>query len=173
MMDHVEELYFNWLCAKVLDNPDRPDFWAVLLMLQRFEFVPIVQGDYNRASDGLEVRHEFIRMTHYDSAPDWDHIGCSLLEMLIALANKASWLTSEPLKVWFWRFMQNLRLDDHRHIEPYEVQEIEEKLHIFVWRQYDSNGFGGLFPLQATENDQRMVEIWYQLAEYVDENRLI
>lgn len=173
MHDPVEELYFNWLCAKVLEYPDRPDYWELLLMLHRYEFVPTVQGDYNRASDGLEVRHEFIRCTPYGESPDWDHIGCSLLEMFIGLANKASWQTSEPLRVWFWRFIQNLQLDDYRRVEPVTIPDIEKKLYTFVWRQYDDSGFGGLFPLRMSEHDQRMVEIWYQLAEYVDENRLI
>lgn len=173
MHDPVEELYFNWLCAKVLEDQERSDWWELLSLLHQYEFVPTVQGDYNRASDGLEVRQEFIRVTHYGQGPGWDHIGCSTLEMLIALANKASWQTSEPLRVWFWRFIENLKLDDYRRVEPDHIPDIEEKLYALVWRQYDDKGHGGLFPLRMTEYDQRMVEIWYQLAEYVDENRLI
>lgn len=173
MHDPVEELYFNWLCAKVLEDQERPDYWDLLSILHRYEFVPTVQGDYNRASSGLGVRQEFIRMTQYGRGPDWDHIGCSVFEMLMALANDASWQTSEPLRVWFWRFIQNLQLEDYRRVDPDDIPDIEEKLFAFVWRQYDDNGFGGIFPLRMTEHDQRMVEIWYQLAEYVDENRLI
>ncbi len=157
----------------MLEDTDQPMYWDLLLILHRYEFVPTVQGDYNRASDGLEVRQEFIRVTQYGQAPEWDHIGCSMLEMLLGLANKASWQTSEPLRVWFWRMIENLRLEDYRRVDPSDIPDIEEKLFTLVWRQYDANGFGGLFPLRMTQHDQRMVEIWYQFCEYVDENKLI
>jgi hypothetical protein len=36
-----------------------------------------------------------------------------------------------------------------------------------IWRTYDRRGHGGLFPLQRSNRDQRRVEIWYQLSEYL------
>ena len=37
-------------------------------------------------------------------------------------------------------------------------------------REYSDNGHGGLFPLKNPKKDQRKVEIWYQMTEYINEN---
>jgi hypothetical protein len=37
-------------------------------------------------------------------------------------------------------------------------------------RLYTTSGYGGLFPLEEPKEDQRKVEIWYQMMAYLGEN---
>lgn len=171
MDEPLEEVYFNWLCAKVVEDLDSPIYKDLLRLLHQFEFIPLLVGDHNRAEDGLGVRHEFLCISHYGSNPEWDHVGCSMLEMFIGFSNKASWQTSSPAREWFWKIMENIKLDEFRRVQDDDIPDIEEALYKVVWRTYDDNGF--MFPLRKTIYDQRTVEIWYQFCEYVDENKLI
>lgn len=172
MAEPLEETYFRWLCAKVVEDTDRTEWIGLLRWLHMYEFVPILPGDHNRAEEGLSVRQTFLLEFDNEVGPPWDP-ACSIFEMLIALANRASWQTSTPGKRWFWQFIENLGLDSYRWVEPEDAPDVEEKLYALVWRTYDDNGNGGIFPLRSTPYDQRRVEIWYQFSEYVGENNLI
>ncbi len=71
---------------------------------------------------------------------------------------------------WAWNLVKNLELDrfegkttpEHRVI----IDGILEQL---IWRLYDTNGVGGFFPLAWPQQDQTKVEIWYQMAAYLNE----
>lgn len=169
----LEEEYFIWLCAKVLNNVHQPEYVDLLRIFQRYEFVPLIPGDPNRAEEGMDVRHQFLDAAHYGRTSEWDHIGCSMLEMFIGLSKRAAWQTSIPEREWFWKIMENLGLGEFRRIGPSDVQVVEDILYAIVWRTYDDNGNGGMFPLRTTQYDQRMIEIWYQFCEYVAENDLV
>ena len=45
---------------------------------------------------------------------------------------------------------------------------VEETIDIFLNREYQSNGKGGLFTIKNCDYDLREVEIWYQLCWYLD-----
>ena len=53
-------------------------------------------------------------------------------------------------------------------------EESSEKVDYYVdkllGRDYFRDGFGGLFPLKHAKKDQRKVEIWYQLQNWLMEN---
>jgi hypothetical protein len=94
---------------------------------------------------------------------------CSVLEMLIALATRFAYLTfdpingSEPKKVEsFWELINNLKLSSF-HTKNVGI------INDFLERQYSSDGYGGLFPLEFPKEDQRHVEIWYQMMAYINE----
>jgi DNA-directed RNA polymerase specialized sigma24 family protein len=93
--------------------------------------------------------------------------------LLIAFANRAEFQTDIPARDWFWVMLRNLGLDEYRRVEPQDVPVITDILYRFVWRLYDENGYGGLWPLQVPTEDQRNVEIFYQFCAYVAENQLI
>lgn len=169
MTEPIEGLYFNWLCAKVVDsNLDR----NLMVILYRTEFVWIIPGDQNRAEDGLELRQEFLTETRNEIEDEWEREPCSVLEFLIAFAKRASFQMETPVKDWFWIFLENLGLSDFRHQTIIDKRRVEHILHDFIWRQYDHRGFGGLFPLPHTRNDQRDVEVWYQFQEWVEYQQL-
>jgi hypothetical protein len=176
MPEPLENLYFNWLCAKITDvtitAPSRTH-WELFRILHRTEFVWLLSGDDNRAEDGKELRREFLIAAEIPDDPAWRlDIGCSMLEMFIAFSRRAAFMTDMQSHIWFWEFMENLGLrkftDDK--VDPEKIAEILEYV---IWRTYDEDGNGGLFPINNYREDQRNVELWYQLCEYlVDHDRL-
>lgn len=176
MKEPLENLYFNWLAAKVLNlrPPSGSDtYWELLKKLHRTEFVWMISGDDNRAEDGKELRKEFILEADIPDDPEWrTAIGCSVLEMLIAFAKRAEFQTDDAFPLWFWEFIRNLGLDRCTD-SAFDGDFVDLALEEFVWRTYQPNGNGGLFPIHNPGDDQRGVEIWHQFCEYlVDQDRL-
>jgi hypothetical protein len=176
MSEPLENLYFNWLCAKVTDlRTTSPGLthWELFRTLHRTEFVWLLSGDDNRAEDGKELRREFIIAADLPDDPEWRlEIGCSVLEMLIAFSRRASYMTDVPAVEWFWEFLDNLGLKEFTDNNVNRDKIIEIVDH-FIWRTYDENGNGGLFPILTYLEDQRTVEVWYQFCAYLmDRDRL-
>ena len=175
-LEPIENMYFNWLCAKVrrskYPTSSASPYLTLLRTLHNTEFVWTLSGDDNRAADGVELRSYFLIEARHPDIPEWRQQPCSLLEMLIALANRAEFLSTGDVRAtsWFWIFMQNLGLDECTDSMGFTPEDIGEVLYSLVWRQYNENGTGGLFPLPHTEWDQRTVEIWHQLCEYITAN---
>lgn len=169
MSEPLEEEYFNWLCARVVDVQP-PTYYGLMTILHRTEFVWVVAEDENRAHDGLNLRIPFCREAGANPGMMW--MGCSVLEMLIALAEKVAFQTEISEKDWFWRMLANLGIDEYQIVPVGHEGHIEEILYNFLWRTYSPDGRGGLFPLRKPQHDQRGVEIWYQWAEYVEEQGL-
>jgi hypothetical protein len=162
----IENEYFNWLCAKVLDTRVN-NYYDLMRILYTTEFVWIVLGDKNRAADGLELRQDFTYEVAHDTEYLWENQPVSVLEVFIAFSYKLEFQTDMPVKQWFWIIMENLLLDQFRQVSASDLPIIEEILDTFIWRTYDPKGYGGMFPLPQTQYDQRKVEIWYQFSEYV------
>lgn len=171
MEEPIENLYFEWLCAKVqyIEVPTPSlTHWELLAQLHGTEFVFLISGDDNRAEDGLDIRREYVIEARpvYDEA--WMNAGCSILEMMIFFARRAQFQTDIPSAIWFWKFIENLDLLDFNDAS-YSQLDVESVLDQFVWRTYDYNGRGGMFPIEHPSKDQREVEIWYQFCEYLVE----
>jgi len=175
MNESIESAYFNWLCAKVqhIENPTPSlTYWNLLRELHSTEFVWLISGDDNRANDGLDLRLEFSREAFTRIDPDWSHLGCSVLEMLIAFSRRAQFETDLSSREWFWIFIENLGLKEFNdaQIRPFTITDI---INQFIFRAYEFDGQGGLFPLRNPRHDQRKVELWYQFAEYlIEQERL-
>jgi len=175
-----EQDYFQWLCDLVqVDTMEKS--WKLLAMtLHNIEFYSLVDHDDNRGYDGEELREEYLRMTNY---PRYLEINgeCSVFEMLIGLARRLEFETCDPFDVkddgdhvaeWFWELLDNLGLKpfDDEHFYTFGGEdEVKERVFIFLARKYDSDGFGGLFPLEHPKEDQRDVEIWRQMSSYLFE----
>jgi len=171
MTEPIENLYFNWLCAKVLETRIN-NYHDLMRILHKTEFMWVVQEDKHRAQDGVALRTDFLRETQIPREHIWMTQPCSVLEMLVAFSGRASFNTDIPLKTWFWEFMTNLRLDDFRQVQNGDEYEIDEILYTFVWRQYEPSGYGGIFPMSHADVDQRKIEIWYQFSAYLDDRGL-
>ncbi len=168
----IEEAYFNWLCAKVV-SPYGQNHVGLMRILYSTEFVWLISGDKNRAEDGVELREYFLGETRHEADEAWFNLPCSILEVLVAFAKRASFQTDTPVLEWFWTFITNLELDVFVRLTRSEKPVVETILNEFMFRTYDSNGYGGLFPLNNPEYDQREVEIWYQFCAWVEEKELI
>lgn len=131
-----------------------------------------VDRDENRASDGRNLRYDFLDDMGYQSNLEWLSMDASIFEMLVALANSASFQTDTPSRRWFWTFLRNVGLGDltddiyDDNARDHFTYIIETVMH----RRYDPSGLGGFFPLRNPERDQRDVELWYQLSAYLIEN---
>lgn len=174
MEEPIEESYFNWLYAKVVQirGTKTPSNSYLTLMrdLHSTEFVWLLSGDDNRAADGLDLRKEFIQQAYLDFDPPWMNIPCSVLEMFIAFSRRAEFDTDIGSREWFWIFLQNLGLSDLTDATRGVTELVNEVLYTFVWRLYDRKGNGGMFPLSKSKNDQRKIEVYYQFCEWVTEN---
>ena len=167
----IEETYFNWLYSKVarvsVPTPSLT-YWTLLRDLHATEFVFLVSGDDNRASDGLDLRKEFLRQSFTALDPAWMDIQCSVLEMLIAFSRKTNFEVEDfSSREWFWIFLENLQLSGLNDASEDISEIVREVMDQFVWRTYRHDGEGGMFPLRNPKMDQRDVEIWYQFCEYL------
>jgi hypothetical protein len=166
----LDELYLKWLYGQVASTKYRDPartYWSLMRQLYKSEFVWIVPNDDNRVEDGRDLRLRFMEDEGIVSVDaEWMGFGCSFLEMLIALAKTLSFETGMTSRFWFWRLLENIGLDsftDNRYEEGY-VDEVVQRV---VFRKYARNGHGGLFPLRHADEDQRDIEIWYQLSAYL------
>lgn len=176
--ENMRRKYFEWLCSFVKPFVLDHSYRFLMLHLFRTDFYAVIPMDENRASDGIELRYRFgrekrIRMS--DIADVLDVKDCSVLEMMVALSLRCEeQIVDEPdvgdrTRKLFWSMINNLglnRMDD----ESYDSFEVEDRLDIFLNREYKPDGTGGLFKLRRTRHDLRNVEIWYQMMWYLSEN---
>lgn len=177
----IERDYFNWLCELVHIDQIERSYWLLAKDMHRKEFIAYIDHDENRASDGIELREEYLRTVDYNGYLDMDR-KCSVFEMLVALAQRMDFETTDPndwhdtgdtTSYWFWEMIENLGLmefDDSSYVELEGQTYVDWILDGFINRQYEANGEGGLFPLKGVCEDQREVEIWYQMNAYLYEH---
>lgn len=161
--------YREWLIGKIYTkNTDK--YRNLLNKLFELPFESHLGRDDDRAEDGLMLRYESPCIYSEELA----FRECSVLEMLIALSIR---IDEEyvgepgyphPEKI-FWELISNLGLDlfDDKNFSQTEVFKIVSR---WILREFDDNGDGSIFPLRYTTRDQRYVEIWSQMQEYLSEN---
>lgn len=168
----LDDLYITWLYDQIADvkelKPSR-SFWNLARQLYCTEFHWMIPNDDNREEDGKCLRNEFIRDCDIqDTEVNWLILPCSMLEMMIALARRASFESQGTPGDWFWKFIENLEIvyadDNYSEIVQDEIAAALERINN---RTYDRNGDGGMFPLKHAEYDQRRVELWYQLSAFI------
>lgn len=178
----LDERYFTWLYSLIgtvtTRNPAR-NYWELARQLYQKEFEYFIPNDDNRAEDGRLLREEFLDMSPFEEwgeAEAWLALPCSFFEMLVALARKVAFEAysgegDEPTVEWFWQILSNLGLDVYSDANRSRLRrrEIDRVLEVVNTRTYEDTGLGGLFPLNHAQEDQRQVEIWYQMAAYLDE----
>lgn len=169
----LDETYFVWLYSQVgsikIRNRSKT-YWNLLRILYRKEFSwAEIERDGNRAQDGKDLRHDFLRETgiEIDNTDGWLDMPCSFLEMLIALSRKMAFEGGGETSDWFWDLLNNLDLLGCTDAQPGEEIITNHILDKVINRDYGENGAGGLFPLKSADEDQRNVEIWYQANKYL------
>lgn len=170
----LDELYFKWLAVQVvntrLKNPSRT-YWFVLRQLYTTEFLWRIRNDDNRVEDGKELRLEFLdQHPDVERSSEWVGLGCSFLEMLIALTRRLAFeVEGVSSSEWFWHLMENtsLVIPDRDYDRDRMHSFVDQVLQQLNNRTYEKNGRGGLFPLHDVSIDQTKVEIWYQMNFYL------
>jgi len=153
----MDRAYFEWIA-------DRVDIHEKILMeMFVMPFAWTVLGDKNRAYDVKDLRLEYIHDTGRVMPEGWvDQQPSSVLEVIYRFCETADFETDIEARDWFTTVVNNLDLT-----LDLSDRDIREVLQRFIWREYDPDGTGGLFPLRHTVQDQRKVEIWYQFQAYL------
>lgn len=175
----IKNEYFEWLfdlaCGKRFGRGI--SYRNLLTYLHNISFTYLIPRDRNRAEDGIDLRRRFILLTGYDNL--YDHVmeslngPCSILEMMLALAIRCEETIMDDSHIgdrtrhWFWGMITNLGLGGMRD-DLFNIELVKERVNIFLSRQYEPNGEGGLFKVRDCDVDLRKVEIWFQLLWYLD-----
>lgn len=173
--DQIINDYFEWLwnftkCRGHSQNR------KIITLLHNIEFRYSIPMDANREEDGIDLRYRFITEVgipkNYQEVYAYLDGPCSVLEMMIALAIRCEESIMDDPDIgdrtseWFWLMMKNLGLD-YMSDRKFDRDIAEEKISIFLDRNYKRNGEGGLFVVNG-RRDLRKVEIWYQMCWYLD-----
>ena len=168
----TKNYYFEWLCGLVASRETDHHYTVLLKELDSIPFTWLIANDDNRARDGIGLREEYADYT----GPNRE---CSMLEMLIALARRIDFELSKPdedvdfTAKYFWEMIDNLGLmayDDASYVGLDGTFCCNTIISALLNREYSRTGAGGLFPLKHSREDQRNLEIWYQMNAYIDEN---
>lgn len=170
--------YFDWMCRLVCNNKySKTSYRKLLRYLDSVEFTYTIDMDDNRAADGIDLRYRYGYDHDVDSriiATYLDDHACSVLEMMIALSLRCEETIMDDPEYgnrtgqWFWGMIVNLGLGPMTD-EHFNVDYAENVMDIFLNREYEPNGQGGLFTVENTDRDLRTVEIWYQMCWYLNE----
>lgn len=171
MDEPLDEQYLSWLYTRigsVQETRQSKTYWRIFRLLYSKEFVWLIPNDDNRVEDGRDLRYEFLDETGLSGKidPNWMGMGCSVLELIFGVAKRLSFEADRTPLHWFWEVMNNLGLSGYTD-RDYDQEQIEDVVDIFIWRTYRPDGQGGMFPLRYPPEDQREVELWYQMAAYI------
>lgn len=175
LLDKVGFLRADDLLTSSLDGRQahvRPNNYKLLMRkLHDIDFKWIIERDENRMKDGLAIRYSFFDDNEVDGGFTRP---CSVLEMMVALANR---LDQEYIgdpgdphpEYLFWDMICNLGLDRFYN-NNYDESEVVNIIDIWLNRQFKSDGFMSLFPLNNVTFDCREAEIWSLAMAYITEN---
>lgn len=181
MARNIKDEYFQWLCWMVGTERDGNSYHLLLKALHSHQFAWFVPNDDNRAAEGNALRDRFYRhelIPFSFNSNDFADCECTMLELILGLALRCySTLEDSPdnilISEWFWKLLANVGLYDYSD-EYYHNMGVSDFVGVIMDkitnRTYHSSGKGGLFPLKKSKKDQRKVELWYQMSEYLVEN---
>lgn len=180
----VKKDYFYWIYAMICSKwtPNHKSYLKLFEHLSEVEFTCKLRMDEDRAEDGYNLRYLYAASVGL-SQKKLDILlkagPPSVLEMMTALAVRCEeHIMSNPEEgdrtaEWFWRMLKNLGLynmSDDRFDESKVIRVID----IFLNREYEPDGHGGLFVVEHSKYDLRGIEISYQmfwsLNEYISES---
>ena len=136
--------------------------------------------DIDREKDGLELRKtcDFCYNNVFDR--EMRPVPCTMLEMIIGISKRMSEQLmdedgEDKTAQYFWEIMENLGLtcmdDDNFGWDTGLAQKkIAKTCEILCKRQYNPDGTGGgMFPMPGVLGiNQKKMEIWYQMQEYIN-----
>ena len=167
--------YLDFLCNVV---GRAYEYDKLLAHLHGIEFYSLVPNDDNRGVDGEQMRNIFLDEVGPQGSTSLPTGPCTVLEMLIGVSYRLEFellggLFERPASDWFWVLIDNLELDwcdNVLYSRLDSVIEVDERVKNLLERNYGTDGHGGLFPLKRAQQDQRRIEIWYQMSAWVIEN---
>jgi hypothetical protein len=176
MSAELDNQYFTWLYEQFFSPEEQlyphRTHWKLAKQLYEMEFTWVIPNDENRAADGLYLRYLFRLEKDLDKTPmTWYEMPCSMLEMLIAISIRACFMEGGTASDWIWELLENVgvgkRISSDAFYDGQVREAIDAAMRKVMQREYAFNGEGGLFPILDSDQDQRKIELWYQMCEYV------
>lgn len=166
--------YFHWLLDIVMYKEMKRsgrNYSRLLRAMREKQFIWLVDNDVNRAQDGKYLRYTFKEETGIDGEIKG---ACNFLEMAVGLSVRMNDVIFEPDPAykparWFWMMMENCGLDEYTD-DVFDELVVNKIMDRVLLRRYSKTGKGGFFPIKHPKQDQKEVEIWYQMQQYVMEN---
>lgn len=168
--------YYLWLLSLV-DNGET-NYSKITWVLFNTEFTWLVSNDANRASDGKNLRYEYVHVYHGKEFEGFDLLPVNCLEVLIALAINweheitYDYTIGDRSAQWFWLMLDNLGLLEYPD-EAFDLDEVSEIVSIWLNREYQKNGYGNIFQAKTDDPNWSKKEIWLQLQDFVLKNMFI
>lgn len=174
LMDYVE--YRDWLYNLGGIQHKGNTYKRLFDILYTHVFIVKVPRDENRASDGRMLRYVF-----KDDFKKLKDTPATFLEVIISLARQCyvqilgKSMNHDETYIYTWMMLENAGLDKFTDEDWNENSSIEinKIINTIENRTYGPDGKGGLFPLTNPKKDQREVELWYQLNDYILDRGLI
>lgn len=173
--------YFHWLYDRVVpvrEVDGMSSYWLVCTRMHELVFKALVPHDENRIVDGANLRNGFSsgigKGLELDQANLLLH-DATVFEVLVGLAARANLMIEMDEMKWFQLFLRNLKLDifSDWYCLNHITGRIDRILNRFNDRTYRYSGHGGgLFPLSRPKDDQRDVELWYQMGAFMTEHSM-
>lgn len=179
MKDRMNQAYFDWLSHLVGDDKymRSKHYTRLFRLLHESEFIYILDMDGNRAADGVDMRLRFAyesgRSVSVADLYSEIEMPCSIFEMLVALAVRCEEHIMDDVSFgdrtgkWFWQMIISLGLLSSND-SKFDQRKVEDIITIFLRREYEPTGRGGLFMLESPPVDMRDLEIWDQMMFYLD-----
>ena len=176
----VYQKYYKWLTTPLLEEVEGKSYTFLLTRLHSIDFSWFVPNDDNRAYDGEKLRERFIddlELGYYEFSLLLQK-PCSVLEMILGVSVRITDLMDDEREAasWFWEIMNNLDLKaytDDQYTQLGGIIFVKDIITNMLRRNYTYYGNGGLFPLRNSKKDQRKVEIWYQMQQYLQDYYLV
>ena len=186
----MDELYEEFLIDETGAEKDLDGYSGLCRILHRIPFLPVVEMDWNRNDEALDLSLEWaegIYRTDEDALDAAMRISeahpngfCTMLELLVILARRIRYelMDSQYEDVigrWTTELIHNCGLGGYTNEavedDPEEAErEICEIMGNVIFRQYGWDGEGGFFPLKHPTKDQRDEELLTQMNYYISEN---
>jgi len=177
-LEDLKTEYLTWLYGVIFGHQIETQYWLLANTLFKIDYYWTIPNDDNRGEDGKQFRHDF-SLGYFNALRSWWDGPCTVFEMITGVACRMEDILENPVRRsnigdWFILLISNLGLksftDDNWSSD--KEHEVHKKIDILLKRNYDRYGNGGLFPLEGSrvKNDQRKVEIWYQMMSYIDES---
>lgn len=130
-----------------------------------------IARDESRVDDAYELREEFLDYIGIEGDFEYDP---TVLEVLIALSiridNEYIGDPSNPNPSFiFWDMISNLGLDEFTDYR-FNINIVDNIIFDWLHRNFERDGKGSIFPISHPSQDQRKIEIWSQMQEYLSEN---
>jgi hypothetical protein len=164
--------YIEWLKTTRCDLDPHNQYCLLFRDLSALNFVSIVDFDHNRIYEALYYREAYTG----DTALPHDTV--SMLEIIRTMAIKCEEVSfdaehTNTVTEWFWQLLGNVGLDKFVDLDYHDLgggEVVRNILCKIILRSYDHAGVGGLFPLRYPTENQRFIDLFYQMRAYVEEN---